>query len=682
MRPENLGIANGKITTGIPCNDLFRIEGIWAPPYVSSDFVFSGKLNGQPVSNKTFRWWPFYVDRSSGTEDSLTVTTSTVLNPEGRSLIYSILIKNPEHNDVPLNLEFTASGTLDRMMTDADWGFSAPHSSSPVVLIATGSHQVLLRQGGQSVVITSGKDIGWDSTGRCFRSQLRVRRNSETRIYFTISVGPTDEALKQSVKIADNPEAEIDKVKKTYGKRVEDLFNRLPAFNSDNHALTAFYNRSLVPLLMNRWNVEEFKLKPFYSTGSVRGGCIGDYLWNIGECQEILSLFDPEATKSHIRQFLETGVKHGFGFCPVAGAMLHPDYFYPINQEKVIGLTCNYVRNTGDIGILREKIGNGTILDSLVSQALFMDDLSRPVSLINYNDCDPQHKGGLSHLELRTPIGRLNYTNVMPDLNGRRYQSYILASQLSALAGVPRPDLIARAEELKDLLKKQLWDSGRKWFAFSIPDSVPPLTEYRYTIQLFYLFGSGALDQEEEDGLLSHLNDREFLSEYGMHSLAKHDPAYFQPDVDNGGPGSCTSFPLNIAKTLYLMGKPAEADDIMKRILWWGERMPYWGDSFYADTVRYREETPLQCTIDATAGAQCIIFGMFGIKPALDGTVMINPVLPSFAKEMSLRGVKIRGHVFDVIVKEDSYNVEYRGKTIKSLTGHAIVLGAGESLGS
>ena len=55
--------------------------------------------------------------------------------------------------------------------------------------------------------------------------------------------------------------------------------------------------------------MQEFKLKPFYSTGSVRGGCVGDYLWNVGECQEILSVFDPVATKAHIRQFLETGVK-------------------------------------------------------------------------------------------------------------------------------------------------------------------------------------------------------------------------------------------------------------------------------------------------------------------------------------------------------------------------------------
>ena len=233
-----------------------------------------------------------------------------------------------------------------------------------------------------------------------------------------------------------------------------ELYSKLPVFCSDNTSLVHFYDRSLVSLLLNRWDVPEFKLKPFYSTGSIRGGCVGDYLWNVGECQEILSIFDPQATKAHIRQFLETGVKHGFGFCPVNGGMLHPNYFYPINQEKVIGLTYNYVRNTGDIEFLKEKIGSGTIIDSIVSEALFLDDISKPISLIDYNICDPQHKGGQSHLELRTPLGILNYTNVMPDLNGRRYLNYVLASRLSELAGKPRPDLLTRGRSTKDRVEK------------------------------------------------------------------------------------------------------------------------------------------------------------------------------------------------------------------------------------
>ena len=678
MRPENFGIANGVITTGINCNDLFSIEGIWAPPYVSSDFSFQANVNGQTAGKPSYIWRPFYIERSAGFGKGWLATTNTILLPEGRTFILSLLLKNQEKEQAALSMDFIVKGTLDKMLSDSSWGFTAPHSASATRVKEINRNSVLLTQGAQAIAVTASKNLAWDNDHNSFRADIRIAPGDEIHIYFTISVGPLDEALFQCNEAARNPEAAIKRAYSIYDRRISELYQKLPVFWSDNSSLVHFYDRSLVSLLLNRWDVPEFKLKPFYSTGSIRGGCVGDYLWNVGECPEILSVFDPEATKAHIRQFLETGVKHGFGFCPVHGGMLHPDYFYPINQEKIIGLTYNYVRSTGDIAFLKENIGNGTIIDSIVSEALFQDDISKPISLIDYNICDPRHKGGQSHLELRTPIGRLNYTNVMPDLNGRRYLNYLLAARLSELAGIPRPDLLKRAEALKVELKKQLWDADKKWFAYKMPDAKPPITELRYTVQIFYLLGSGVLDEEEESGILSHLNDKEFLSEFGMHSLAKQDPAYFQPDVDNGGPGACTCFPLNIAKSLYIMGKPNLAENILKRILWWGERMPYWGDSFYADTMRYREETPLQCTIDAVTGAQCIIFGMFGICPDFDGSVKINPSLPSFASKISLTGVRLCNQLFDVTVDGLNYKVSCQGKSIEAKIGKSVKLSNGK----
>ena len=45
---------------------------------------------------------------------------------------------------------------------------------------------------------------------------------------------------------------------------------------------------------------------------------------------------------------------------------------------------------------------------------------------------------------------------------------------------------------------------------------------------------------------------------------------------------------------------PAErevADDLIRRILWWGSRMPYLGDSQVANEIDYRTDTPLQSEI-------------------------------------------------------------------------------------
>jgi len=234
--------------------------------------------------------------------------------------------------------------------------------------------------------------------------------------------------------------------------------------------------------------------------------------------------------------------------------------------------------------------------------------------------------------------------------------------------------MVERADMLRKILKSELWDSGKKWFAYEIPTFDPPLREFRYTNILYFLLGTGVLDEEQESGLLSHLKEGEFLSTYGLYRIARHDPSFNPADVDHGGPGAYNSFPPGIAKTLYKIGKNQQADDLLRRVLWWGERMPYWGDSFYADTIRYREETPLQCDIGSLAGAQCVIFGIFGITSEFDGSVRIKPNQPSFANQLSLTGVRLCNQVFDVNVNKGIYRVTCQGKTLEAKVGQTIAV--------
>jgi hypothetical protein len=673
MRPENFGIANGNITTGIQFKDLISIQGIWAPPYVSSDFTFQGTIHDSVTACSEYIWRPFYIERKA-TPGNMTIVSNTMLIPEKRAFLLALTLSNNGSQPFSAPVTFTAQGTLDKLMKDENWGFAAPKSSTTTVTEIITDGIIKLEQGENAVVIAASKEIAWDSAERCFKGNISIPPSEELKLFFSISIGKTEDATRICNEIAGNPGAAIKNARIHYDKRVSELYQRVPYFESDNALLVQFYNRSLTPFLLNRWNVQEFKLKPFYSSGSVKGGCVGEYLWDFGEACEIISLFDPQATKAHIIQFMETGVKKGFGFCPLYGGMLHPTHFYPTNQDKIIGLTYHYIKNTGDVAFLTEKMGNGTVLDTIISEALFMDDLSKNVALINYDTCDPQHNGGQSHLEIRHPVGKLGYTHIIPDVNGRRYINYTRAAELSELTGKPRPDLVERAESLKVLLKKELWDADKKWFAYEIPSFKPPLREFRYTNILFFLLGTGVLDEEEESGLLSHLKEGEFLSTYGLYSIARHDPSFNPADVDHGGPGAYNSFPPGIAKTLYKIGKNEQADDLLKRILWWGGRMPYWGDSFYADTIRYREETPLQCDIGSLAGAQCVIFGIFGINSGFDGSVRIDPNQPSFANQLSLKGVKLCNQVFDVEMNKGIYKVTCQGKTLEAKVGQTILV--------
>jgi hypothetical protein len=295
--------------------------------------------------------------------------------------------------------------------------------------------------------------------------------------------------------------------------------------------------------------------------------------------------------------------------------------------------------------------------------ATFGDDLGKPVFLIDYG-------ADVSHLELRH---QYQYNHVLPDINGTRYVSYTRASTLAALVGKRREDLDGRSRPLKELLTNTLWDTQRKWLGYM---SDKGALDLRYTCMLFMLIGTGVLDRQQELDMLSHLTEKEFLSDYGMHSISKLDPAYDQADIDCGGGGSYVAFVPEIAEALYKGGHPDQAEDLLERTMWWGQRLPYWGDSMVANRIDYRADTPLQCAVDAVAGAQCLIFGMCGVKVDPNGSIVVNPRPPKFSPQIAVKKLTLRGRAIDVTADRRHFTVTVDGQSRSSRIGDPIVIPA------
>jgi hypothetical protein len=156
--------------------------------------------------------------------------------------------------------------------------------------------------------------------------------------------------------------------------------------------------------------------------------------------------------------------------------------------------------------------------------------------------------------------------------------------------------------------------------------------------------------------------------------MSKTDPSYDPADVDNGGPGACTCFMPQVAERLYKADKPEAAENILKRLLWWGDRLPYWGDSIVADKIDYRRDTPLQCTVDGATVAQAIIFGMLGVRAEFNGDLRIHPCPPAFASKMTLKGLKLRGHVLDIAVDGKSYEVREGDNRVQAAIGQSVIV--------
>jgi hypothetical protein len=653
--PEHFGIVGGRVTAGVDYRDIAAVRGIWGPPFVSSDFRLDLRLSGRSIPAASYTWLPFEV-RRRGSVQGVDIETATVALDGKRSLVLEVALTNRGAQVIEAPVELAASGTLDR---SPDWGFARPASATPTAPRIEGD-SVVREQGTPALRVTpEGVKGTWDADGSHWRATLRLPPRRTVRLYVTIAMGEASDAKRECSQVTSDPARAIAATRAVWSTRAEELFRRLPRLEADDPRLVAFYHRSLVHLLTNRWDVPEFVLQPYYSTGSVKGGCVCNYLWNYGEVWEILPLYDPTAARAHILHFLKCDISKHFAFDPVTGAAFGP--WYPVNQEKILGSLYHYLVETGDRAVLEETVNGKTVLDWVLFHATVLDDPAQPVRMVDYGPSN-------SHLELRRGYP---YNHVMPDLNGRRYQSYRWAERLAEIAGRPAPWLGDRARQLKALLKRELWDAGARWFSFIGGDGK---RDMRWTIQVFKLLGSGVLDDEEERGLLSHLNEREFLSAYGLHSMSKTDPAYDQVDIDNGGGGACTCFPPQVIEKLYRAGRPDVAADILERILWWGERMPYWGDSIVANDMDYRRDTPLQCTLDGATGAQAIIFGMFGARVEPDATVIVYPQPPAFSPRIALRGLRVRGRTLDIVVGGAGYRVTCGSRTWRAPIGNAVRL--------
>jgi len=665
-RPQHLGIVNGMASVGISHDYVGAIDGLWAQPYVSSDFLLETRILGERIKTGHYRWLPFQTQRV-GKLKGIHVKSTTTLLQGTRAGVLSLDLKNTTASTKQIPVQFITTDpyhyktTLDYVQ---NWGFDAASSRTPVENL-TEEKGVVKTQGEYAIAMGGDlEELWWEEPTRRFHGTVSLEPGREVTINLAFSIGERTKAVNERDAILTNASESVKRATETYISQVEQIYSRVPRFYSDNKDLEQIYNRSLSIFITNKAEVPEFVVNPHYGTGAVKGGCTCNYLYNYGQVREVINLIDPQANREHILQFLRKNcVNDHYAFYPMTGEPFGA--WYMVNHEKITGLVYHYVQLTGDSDFLKVKVKEGkTVLDLMIDYANHLNPATEPLKLIDYGPAG-------DHLELGNIGPPHPYNHVMPDMNGRRYYTYFKVSELCKVAGTPRPYLMERAEALKKLLKQELWDPEEKWFAFADDQGNK---EHRYTIQMYKMFDSDVLDEEEEQGLLSHLNEKEFFSAYGLHSMSKKDIAYDQADIDNGGGGICTSFPPLISEFLYKDGKADMADEIMGRILWWGRRMPYFCDSQVANAIEYRPHTPLQSNISTGCLAQCILFGMFGINVAFDGTITIDPVQTGLANEISLKGLKIRGKLIDVAVTGDTYTVVTGDKSYNANVGDPTVI--------
>ena len=670
---EKLGITSTIASVMTGEKSVCDLHTINACPYTATDMSFDIRLDGEKIKVDRWRWLPTAILRE-GECDGFTAKTLATLIHNGRGAVLKVELLNKTEKEKRIPLAVMYRGVAKYL---DNWNFCIPDPEKSLLEYYSEHDGVIgSSHNGISFLMTSSlSGMKYFHTAYLWENELTLPVGEPLTFYFSLHIGPDAECLAEAKATEADYEGAIERSFDYLMGEVDRIHNALPNFSSDDPELDAYYYRCLVTYILCRWDNPALCVVPYFSTGSMSGSCMCSYLWDWCGGLMMHPIYDAEVNRRQLRALLKNDLTKSYALNPITAGPTGP--WYQVNQEKITLMVYHHVRATGDKEFLFEKINGKTVIDHMREQAYVCDDLSKPVTLYDYGKgkLEPRRPGwlgddyiwygeGNAHLELRRGIP---YHGIMPDLNARRYLNYMRVYELTKVAGCPDEVLPKRAEALKEELKK-LWNDDAKWYEFEV-DGVRDL---RYTVQMFKFLNSPVIDDKEREGLISHLNEREFLSKFGLHSMSKLDIAYDQDDIDNGGGGICTHFTNQICAQLYEMGYSALASDILRRILWWGTRLPYMGDSCAANMMQNRDDTPLQGDISSVSGAQMIFFYIFGIKPDFEGNITISPVPNRPTDKMTVENVRLWDKVFSVSVAGDSFCVTIDGKTLCAKIGESI----------
>jgi hypothetical protein len=450
--------------------------------------------------------------------------------------------------------------------------------------------------------------------------------------------------------------ARIEKSKQATRKMLRWAGERLPHVETQNKQFDEFYKRSILTLLCCRMNRTDFVIQPFYMFGN--GMCC--YPWDSSFASETIALLDPEGLRKTLVMLLTGG--QAFNSFNVQADKPNPttDWngvmsSYAQNPFALIRMINDYLRITGDTALLDEKISGHTALEYLKMAGRSLNkQYARPDGLLDFGE------GTGKFLEIRTS----GYEHVIAALNGIAADYFRQVAQWCKDCQDPEYDEFKQlADRLQEKVNTTLWNDEAGWHDNLYPGDRRQLV---MSYHQFDLLDTTGIPLQHKQRMATHIKTGEFLAPYGIFSISPGDRAHWdREDCDWGGGGQYVGCPLRITESLYRLGESEKAWELLSRCTQWVQRFPYFPQTTYGDDLilqPHQRDWPLQ--ISGGGGAQAVIFGLFGIHPALDGSLEIAPNYNKTLGEAKLTGFRFKKHTYDIFMSEAKTEIFCDGKLV------------------
>ena len=571
------------------------------------------------------RWYPYRALRRNTNCAGFIVQTDTRMINEQRAVLVRVQIANRATTKTNIALTLSVSGILQVdgisvLNTNQRPGFVTVACPTTKPDTATNDNGII--------------HWGWN---------MSLSAGGTNEVEFVAGDGHAEAAPKVQADVMrwrENFLGEFNGFKRVWEQRWADAFmpgnhhfsGSLPVLVTDNAALKRNYYMGILTML--ELERTQFPVSPrsFITSGERAPGT--QYYWDASMQSTVWALLEPAGMKATLRRWLVQNPRSGSfiyltrtnGF----DAKFHDQITgYAFNTCTIFKTTLDYLRVTGDIAILDEKLEDGkTVLQRMDEMATDWKTLVHPDSPLadygenqNLLECAPAY------------IGRV------PSCNAQNVWMMRQDAALQELKGHA-----ARAQELRDDADKllpavlSLYKPGDGvWYGLHDDGK---RVELRHCVDYIYV-GNGLANDLTPD-MRRDMTDfvkRELLTRDWMRAMSLKDAAAAISDRPDHGPmGAYDGWPALTVDTMWRLGFPNDAFDFYCRTAEVTKEGPFaQAHEFYGPNrkqygasvrIAEREGCMKEC-ISGSAFADVVVNAFFGFTPSLDGkTILADPQAP------------------------------------------------------
>ncbi len=630
LAPEHTRIFNGRLAVGPAAGNMLGFANPVSPPFITEEFTLTVKLDGETATTEDHVWTPiaFEMKALERPEFALMSRITTVHNEA--AFLFDVQIKNQRFEPREVEMAVEMKGFIGKPGA-AEWGMERPAAAYPAMAVWDEGLSMLA-----AVSADGGVFCRSTMPGASFQDgRLVAKTHFESRemksFGFLCAVGEIKDAVETLNRHKDKLPTDIfDESRNALDLEMYETFRKWPWLRTMNMDLLKFYNRSVMGYFMSRWRIPEaMGMEPFWSSGGSDGRGAASGLRDFARVSRMLILADPAAARNHIRFYFNVGADAAAGFSPIGLAGVGAPH--PYNDYSAVKAVYDYVAITGDARFLIFGTRGGRIIDVLKTIADRGAVEGEPPTLIDYGPNE-------TFLNLKKP----GYEHFAPTPNARRVWIYRAVADLIEMVGDDNGTaqaFRAKADALSALINEKLWDTVASWH-----ESIDTEGKRRHVWarDALDVLQTGVPSPEQTELLIGHINQYDFLAPRGVYSMALREAGGENPGPDWEGNLAGIADAPDLVETLYRLGKPEKAEELLDRILWIGGAMPYYPETVRVDEPGYDRQGRSN-SIASLAGAQAVIFGVFGVEFGLDGSVTALPRALASDFRTEIKNLRVRG---------------------------------------